>query len=147
MMYNPPPFKYILVPFEGSTSSRRALEVGLTMAKAFQAKVALVTVEEYLPQMPGDIGEVIEEKERQNHFYQSVQREAREQAKIRGIELERADILVGHVAQTLLNHASQIQCDLIVMGHSGRSGVWGRFLGTTADKVSRYAHCTVVIAR
>jgi nucleotide-binding universal stress UspA family protein len=28
------------------------------------------------------------------------------------------------------------RADLIVLGHSGRSAAWGRFLGTTAEKVA-----------
>ncbi|MBI2846673.1 MAG: universal stress protein [Chloroflexi bacterium] len=140
-------FKYILIAFDGSESSRKSLDTGLAMAKAFGAKVALLSVEEYVPRVPGEIGEVKEEKERQNEYCSGIQREARELAKIRGLDFERADILVGHVAQNIINHAKTIQCDLIVMGHSGRSGVWGAFLGTTAEKVSRYAHCTVVIVR
>ena len=140
-------FKYILIPFDGSTSSRKALHVGLGLAQEFAAKVAIVTVEEHLPRFAGDIGEVIEEKERQDEYSARIQREAREAAKLRNLDFERADILVGHVAQSIINHSKAIQCDLIVMGNSGRSGVWGTFLGTTADKVSRYAHCTVMIVR
>jgi hypothetical protein len=37
--------------------------------------------------------------------------------------------------------------DLVVIGHSGLSGVWGLFLGTTAEKVSRHAACSVRIVR
>lgn len=140
-------FKYILIPFDGSVSSRRALDVGLGMSQAFGAKAALLTVEEYIPRFAGDIGEVKEEKERQNAYFAGIQREAREAAKLRGLDFDRADILAGHVTQTIVNHAKEIQCDLIVMGHSGRSGVWANFLGTTVEKVSRHTHCTVVIVR
>ncbi len=42
--------------------------------------------------------------------------------------------------------ADDVAADLIVLGHSGHSAVWGRFLGTTAEKVSRHAHCSVLIA-
>jgi nucleotide-binding universal stress UspA family protein len=140
-------FNYILIPFDGSVSSRKALEVGLAMARALGARAALVTVEEYLPRFAGDIGEVKEEQERQNEYCARIQREARETAGLEGVEFDRADILVGHVAQSIINHAKAVQCDLIVMGHSGRSGVWGSFRGSTADKVSRYAHCTVMIVR
>lgn len=71
-------FKYILIPFDGSVSSRRAIDVGLGMSQAFGAKVSLVTVEEYLPRFAGDIGEVKEEQERQNEYCARIQREARE---------------------------------------------------------------------
>jgi nucleotide-binding universal stress UspA family protein len=146
-MIEPALFKYILIPFDGSPSSSKAIDVGLAMAKAFGSRVALLTVEEYIPRFAGDIGEVKEEKERQNQFFAGIQRETRESAKLQGLDFERADILAGHVAQNIITHAQAIQCDLIVMGHSGRSGVWASFLGSTVEKVSRYAHCTVVIVR
>lgn len=140
-------FKHILVAFEGSASSRKALDVALGMAEALHSRLSLVSVEEHVPRFPGDIGEVKEEKQLQNQYYTRIQREAREAAKLRGMDFERADILMGHVARSIIDHARAIRCDLIVMGHSGRSGAWASFLGTTAEKVSRYAHCTVMIVR
>ncbi|MGI3222693.1 universal stress protein [Streptomyces sp. GTA36] len=41
--------------------------------------------------------------------------------------------------------AEQHRADLIAMGRSGHSSVWGRFLGSTAEKVSRHAPCSVLI--
>jgi nucleotide-binding universal stress UspA family protein len=140
-------FRHILIAFDGSASSRKALDAALGLAQAFGATLSLVSVEEYIPYFPADIGEVKEEKERQNEYYSRLQREAREAAKLKGMDLERVDILMGHVAQRIVNHAEAIPCDLIVLGHSGRSGVWANFLGTTVERVSRHAHCSVIIIR
>ena len=76
-------------------------------------------MEEYLPRFAGDIGEVKEEKERQNGYCARIQREARELAKLQNLDFERADIFVGHVAQSIIIHAKAIQCDLIVMATVG----------------------------
>jgi nucleotide-binding universal stress UspA family protein len=140
-------FKHILVAYDGSTSSRKALDVAIGLAKMLRSNLSLVSVEEHLPSYPGDVGEVKEEKERQNEVFQKLQNEAREIARLNGLDLNRADVLIGHVAKSIINHSKSIQCDLIVMGHSGRSGAWGTFLGSTAEKVSRNAHCTVMIVR
>jgi nucleotide-binding universal stress UspA family protein len=35
---------------------------------------------------------------------------------------------------------------LLILGHSGHSAIWGRFLGSTVEKVSRHAKCSVLIA-
>jgi nucleotide-binding universal stress UspA family protein len=53
----------------------------------------------------------------------------------------------GHAAQTILEVAREGKFDLIIVGHSGMSGVWAMFLGTTAEKVSRHAPCRVLIGR
>ena len=140
-------FKNILVAYDGSAASQKALNVAIGLAKTLGAELSIVSVEEHLPSFPGDIGEVKDEKERQNDVFQKLQREARETVKLKELDLQRADVLVGHVATTIIKHAKAIECDLIVTGHSGRSGAWGGFLGTTAEKVSRHAHCTVMIVR
>jgi len=140
-------FKNILVSFDGSTYSLKALDTAVNLAKLTNAQLSLVSVEENLPRFVADAGELKEEKEYQNGVFQKLQRDARERVKSNGIDLKRADVLMGHVAKSIINHAKSIQCDLIIMGHGGRSGAWGNFLGTTAEKVSRYAHCTVMIVR
>ncbi len=53
----------------------------------------------------------------------------------------------GHPAQTIVEVAKEGNYDLILVGHSGVSGVWAAFLGTTAEKVSRHAPCSVLIVR
>jgi nucleotide-binding universal stress UspA family protein len=58
-----------------------------------------------------------------------------------------ADIRAGHPAQEIVRAADDRGADLIVVGHSGHSWVWGRFLGGTAEKVSRHAVCSVLIVR
>ena len=63
-----------------------------------------------------------------------------------GVRLS-TELRTGHPAQEILAAARTHQADLLVLGHSGRSGTWGRFLGTTAEKVSRHAECSVLIIR
>jgi len=54
----------------------------------------------------------------------------------------------GHPAQTSVQVAEEGRFGLVLLGHSGLSGVWAKFLGTTAaEKVSRHAPCSVLIVR
>ena len=69
-----------------------------------------------------------------------------ETARALGIEL-RVDQAAGQPALAIVRYADEGGFDLIVMGHSGHSGLWGTFLGTTADKAMRHAHCTVMVVR
>jgi nucleotide-binding universal stress UspA family protein len=66
---------------------------------------------------------------------------------VSGLDLQHADVLTGHVAKSIINYAKKIKCDLIIVGHSGLSGAWANFLGTTAEKISHHADCTVMIVR
>ena len=61
--------------------------------------------------------------------------------------LIKTQIKIGHPARSLVDYASETGVDLLVLGHSGYSGIWGSFLGTTADKVIRHATCSVLVIR
>ena len=37
--------------------------------------------------------------------------------------------------------------DLIVIGHSDHSALWGRLLGDTADRIADQAPCSVLIVK
>ncbi len=78
--------------------------------------------------------------------FERIQEQAKALAAESGITLY-TDISAGHVAQNVVKYAEQGGFDLLVMGHSGHSGVWGDFLGATAERVSRHAPCSVLIVR
>lgn len=61
--------------------------------------------------------------------------------------LVETEVRLCHPAQQIVQAAQEHQVDLIVVGHGGHSGVWGMFLGTTAEKVSRHVPCSVLIVR
>ena len=67
-------------------------------------------------------------------------------ARAHGVAMQTV-IRAGYPAQEIVRAAAEQEADLIVLGHSGHSAVWGRFLGTTAEKVSRHATCSVLIVR
>jgi nucleotide-binding universal stress UspA family protein len=53
----------------------------------------------------------------------------------------------GDPAETILRVASEIKCDLIVMGTQGRTGLERLVMGSVAEKVLRQATCPVLIVK
>ena len=53
----------------------------------------------------------------------------------------------GHPAKEIVKVAAEGAYDLIVIGHSDHSELWGRLLGDTADRISDHAHCSVLIVK
>ena len=53
----------------------------------------------------------------------------------------------GNPAKSLVQAAADQACDLIVVGHSDHSEMWGRLLGDTADRISDHVHCSVLIVK
>ncbi len=139
-------FRRILVGLDGSEGSKRALGAALLLARQDGSEVIAVSVEEGLPHYAAMVDEVEEAKQQANQYFERVQREAYDRAKQAGIEL-RAATLTGHAAQRLVEYANAERVDLLVIGHSGHTGVWGKFLGTTADKLVRHAPCSVLVVR
>jgi len=140
-------FSKVLVGFDGSEGSWRALRTALSLARLqVGAEVWALSVQEGLPHLPEVIDEFAEEKERQNAVFQLLQRQASALAAEEGVDLK-VRVVAGHPAQAIVRFAEQGGFDLLVIGHSGRSGIWGTFLGSTADKVVRHAKCSVLVVR
>ena len=139
-------FHKILVAFDGSEGSWRALRAAISLAQEYEAELWALSVEDRLPHLAATVSEMQGEKELANHYYEHTQEQAKALAAESGIALH-TDISAGHVTQSVVKYAEQGGFDLLVMGHSGHSGVWGDFLGTTAERVSRHAPCSVLIVR
>lgn len=139
-------YKKILVGYDGSEGSRTALLHAISLAKTLHSEVWALWVRGSLPHYPETVDEIEEEREAADAFFQRIAEELRAFSETHGIEI-RADNRSGHPAQTILQYAEEGRFDLIVLGHKGHSGLWGRFLGHTTDKVSENAHCSVLIVR
>jgi len=138
-------YKRILLAYDGSEGAERALAAGIELAKLCGAELVALAVEE-LPRFSGTIDEVREEKEFANQQFSRLLDGAQAQSRAAGVKLQTL-IRPGHPAQTIAEVAKEGRFNLILVGHSGLSGVWAAFLGTTAEKVSRHAPCSVLIVR
>ena len=139
-------FARILVGFDGSEGSRKALQIALDLAKFGPSEVWAVAVLEHLPRYAASIGEVEEVRTQGREYLREVLAGAQALAAEQNLPLQ-VDIVAGQPADALSRHAAARGFDLIVVGHSGHSGVWGTFLGSTADKLVRHAPCSVLVVR
>ena len=57
-----------------------------------------------------------------------------------------AHVVTGHAARTILDFAERIEADCIVIA-SHDPGIQDYFLGSTAARVVRHAHCAVHVVR
>lgn len=139
-------FHRIVIAFDGSPGARRALTVGLDLARELGAAVWVLSVEEYLPHYAATVGEVLEEKDERDRYFAALQAEATAMGRERELAV-RTEIRAGQAARAITAFAEEERADLLVIGHSGHSEVWGRFMGSTADKISRHAPCSVLVVR
>jgi nucleotide-binding universal stress UspA family protein len=139
-------FHTIVVGFDGSAGSRKALQTALRLAREQGARVWTVGVEEKLPRYVATIDEYEEERETANDYFRQLNDQAAALARAEGVPLE-SIVRPGHPAKTIVEVAAELQADLVVVGHTGHSDLWGTFLGTNADKVMRHATCSVLVVR
>jgi len=138
-------FRKILLAYDGSEGANRALEIGIGLAKIHRAELWALGVEG-LPRFSATIDEVQEAKEFANRHFGKLLAAAKTRAGEAGVDLKTV-LRPGHPAQTIVEVAREGKFDLVLVGNSGLSGVWAAFLGTTAEKVSRHARCSVLIVR
>jgi len=140
------PYRRILVPFDGSQGSWKALRKALVLAGEQGAAITALSIEEHLPRYAATVGEVQEEKEQENAYFAQLHAQAVALAREQGLDIK-TETLVGHAAQTIVRYAEEQEFDLIAIGHSGHSGVWGVLLGSTTARVVDQAPCDVLVVR
>ena len=139
-------FTKILVGYDGSKGGKAALAHAAVMAKEYNAQITAIWVREPLPRYTDLPGESEEEAEAADEYFQERQKEVADVAREHGIAIA-CETRRGHPAKAVLRFAEEGRYDLIVVGHSDHSELWGRLLGDTADRISDHAHCSVLIVK
>ena len=142
----------ILVPYDGSPLSKKALEIGKEIARNFNANLELLTVipmfypmsepSIYSGATMEDYGKIIKElKTRGDKETKKVTEKCREE----GVKAF-YKVLDGDVSYTILKYAKRNKTDLIIMGSRRMKGLAAiKRLGSTARFISEHATCPVTI--
>ena len=79
------------------------------------------------------------------HSRQSIHEELKAIASAASVKAE-VEIRPGHPYKTILDKATEVEADLIIIA-SHKPGLQDYFLGSTAAKVVRHARCSVLVVR
>jgi len=139
-------FQKILVGYDGSKGGKAALLRAAALAREGNAQLTALWVREPLPRYTDLPGEPESEAEAADEYFQERQREVATVATRHGIKIA-CETRHGHPAKAIVGLADEGGYDLIVVGHSDHSELWGRLLGDTADRISDHAHCSVLIVK
>lgn len=138
-------FKKILTANDGSEGAARALSAAIIEAKAHNAALHMISVEE-LPRFPASVDEVIEEKAEANHRFAEVQARAQGQTTASGLTLI-THVVVGHAVPAIVEFVERERFDLLVVGFMGHSALYNRIIGSTTDRLVELAGCTVMVVK
>ena len=147
-------YKHILVPYDGSALSDRAIAESIALAKHSGGKITLVNVVgPYHVPVPGDhTSDAIKEIERR--FLVELEKRAGEmldQARKRvtdaGATCETVVCSGLHPHEEIIATAKRCACDLILMASHGRRGIQGLLLGSETIKVLTHCSIPVLVVR
>jgi nucleotide-binding universal stress UspA family protein len=138
-------YKRIVIGLDGSDGSQQALDAAINLARSCKAELFILSVEE-LPKYPAAVDEIDGEQRVAERYFHKLQKQASQRIAMAGLT-PHTEIRVGHPAQVLPHYATEMSADLLIIGHSGHSAIWGRLLGTTADKIVDHAPCSVLVVR
>jgi nucleotide-binding universal stress UspA family protein len=144
-----PDIKKVLVPIDFSDYSKSALKYALNFCKQFNAEIILIYVIEPVIYPPDfSMGQIA---------IPSVNAEWDERAKQELEKLASSDVTKGASVKTLIKTgkpfieiietATELEVDLIIIATHGHTGVEHILFGSTAEKVVRKAPCPVLTLR
>jgi nucleotide-binding universal stress UspA family protein len=138
-------FNKILHANDGSDHAFHALDLALKVAKQNRSELHIVCVEE-IPYLPEFVEEVRETTATAARYYHGVLQRARLMA-------EQSDVLIhshvraGHPVRNILELASELNADLLVIGATGHSALYERMIGSRADRIVQLAKCPVLVVK
>jgi len=138
-------YKSILVPFDVSEFSKKAIEHACQLSKIDSAEIKILYV---IPRYEEMI-EFFKTESIKKSLAQEADRiinEAKKIASNHGITAS-ATIQEGHVGEKIIETANMLKNDLIVMGAHGWKGVSKAIMGSTTERVIMNASCPVLVVK
>lgn len=139
----------ILVPVDGSPSAWKALDYACEMAKKFNGELVIA----HIVQMPPTISLIsvpfdtaMSAGDAFDEFAEKLTKDIDSKLINKNVPYS-IKMEVGHPSQKILEVSETEDCDTIVLGSRGLSGVKEFFLGSVSAKVSEYAKVPVMIVK
>jgi nucleotide-binding universal stress UspA family protein len=142
-------YSKILIAYDGSSLSEKALKMAITLAKQHE-KVELDVISVSNPNSAAIMGSTgIYNKQLFDEFKEHAEKIvsfAKENLSTLPNKV-RAEVLEGNPGKIIVDYAMENNCDLVVMGSRGLSGLAEVFLGSTSHYVVQRCHCPVFIIK
>ena len=147
-------YKHIMLPYDGSPLSDKALRHGIDLAKSVGSKITLIYVVAPhhllvgggyavpgLKRLEQEYQEELTRKARD--MLQSAQRHASDAGVACNVHIEDGENPHEHIVDA----ARQLNCDLILMASHGRRGIEGLVIGSETVKVLTHSQTPVLVVR
>ncbi|HTG00349.1 MAG TPA: universal stress protein [Nitrospirota bacterium] len=138
-------YSSLLVPFDGSESSKQALKRACNLSKLDGAEVSVLYVIPRYEEMV-DFLKTETISKSLYHEAEKITDAAKRLAAGANVQIK-AVVQEGHASDKILEIAKAMRNDCIVMGTHGWSGVNKAIMGSTAERIIAYAECPVLVVK
>jgi len=141
-------FKRILVAYDESPASGRALLTGIQLAKSLNAELRAVSIQEKLPPYSGYIdaevpGGTALLEQQASEYYRKLQNEAQQAARQEGIALM-TELVEGDEVDAIVECVQRTQSDLLVVGIHRHALLLSRLWNHTAHDLSQRVESNIL---
>jgi nucleotide-binding universal stress UspA family protein len=138
----------ILVPFDFSPPSKKALDYAVTFARQFKARLTLLHVVEPVatPDFAASFPLAMENDKLMAAAKNELERAVKSARIPRGI-VEKILVRFGRSFHEIADAARTRKVDLIIISTHGYTGLKHALLGSTTERVVRHAPCPVLVVR
>jgi nucleotide-binding universal stress UspA family protein len=143
-------YQRILVPTDGSDITAKAVRTAIDLAKLSGAELVTISVKEPFPYSAISEMQPVPPQE----FYDAQDRIAtarvkavQDQAAAAGLACKAHTVEALHAWEAIIDHATQQNCDLIVMASHGRRGVSALLLGSETSRVLLHTRLPVLVVK
>lgn len=135
----------ILVAFDGSPQSGRALSLAEDMSGAYDAELILVSVIDPGPRLAGEppLRVSFSTHEQRREMEKELEQRA-EGLRSRGRRVA-TQLEMGDPAATLLSLADKLSVDILIAGRSGKGAVARVMIGSVATNILHHSSCPVCV--
>ena len=144
-------YKHILIATDGSDLALKAVDQGLALAKALNAKVTAITATEpWTSIASGEMGMAFPIDEYEKGCAEGAAKilgVVSKQAEKAGVSCQTLHVQDQFAAEGIIETAKSRGCDLIVMASHGRRGLSRLLLGSQANNVVTHSTVPVLICR
>jgi nucleotide-binding universal stress UspA family protein len=144
-----PPFRYILVPLDGSSEAEQALPLATSIAQGSGAKLRLALVHQIplAPLAPDAAKYFVSTDLRARRWERGYLRAVQTTLRQAGTRLTSVVTMTGAAGPALAQYVGEMGIDLVVMATHGRGGVQRAWLGSVADHLVRHLQVPVLLTR
>lgn len=136
-------YKPVVVPFDFSNHSITAVRHAIKLVEDPQQVHCLHVLPFMIPTEPGVVWGTIDDGERIRHALEQMSDVLSDN------EFGKVcmDVRIGDPGNVVTERASELNADLIIVGSHGRTGLTRFVLGSVAERVTRLAHCPVLVVK